>query len=166
VARPFLNLVVDLAGDSFTISRGSRANVFEIVGRSLPVAVSDVRQSRAFTIVARTDTAADADALDLLLASGDVLYLHAPEGCVVPSGGLFVVPGDTDMTWPTPPVEWRLTTIPLREVADPGPDVAGALGTWQTAINTYASWSDLILAQASWASTLTLIGDASEVIVP
>lgn len=166
VARPFLNIIVDLSGDTFSIGRTSRGAVFDIVGRSLPVAVTDVRSSRSFPIIVRTDTAGDADALDYLLASGDLLYLHAPEGEVVPAGGLFAMAGDSEMIWPAPPDEWRMTTIPLRQIAAPGADVVGTQSTCQTVLNTYATCEEVLAAHATIADLLTLIGDASEVVVP
>lgn len=166
VARPFLNMPVELAGDSFAIARPARAGVFDVVGRSLPVAVTDVRGSRRYTLIVRTDDEDDTQALDLLLASGDTLYLHAPEGQVVPAGGVYLSAGDSSQVAPIPPDTLRLTSIPVTEVAAPGPDVIGAQSTCQTVLNTYASITAVIAAHASIADLLTLIGDPTEVIVP
>jgi hypothetical protein len=167
VARPFLNQEVELGGDTLTIARPARSGVFDIVGRSLPIAVSDVRSSRRYTLTLRTETDDDADGLELILASGDVLYLQAPpdDDCPIPSG-VYLRAGDTTQMWPVPADPVRLFEVPMTEVAAPGPDVVGATVTWQTVLNNYATWSALIADKASWAEVLTLIGDASEVIIP
>jgi hypothetical protein len=50
VARPFLNQPVTFGGDTFAMERPARRGVFDVVGRSLPVAVSDVRSSRRYSL--------------------------------------------------------------------------------------------------------------------
>ncbi len=165
IARPFLNQAVTIINrPSITISRAARVGVFDIVGRSFPIAVSDVRSSRRWTMFVRTETAVTRDNLDLLLASGDVIFIHTPADCAVPSG--YVAIGDAEQeTHPLRPL--RVThTLPCTEVAPPGPDVIGAQGTWQSVINAYATWSAVIAARATWADLLALVGSPSEVIVP
>lgn len=164
IARPFLNQEVEFGGDQLPIMRRPRGGVFDIVGRSLPVAVTDVRGSRQYTVILRTETAQAAEDLDLLLASGDILFTHGSQ-CRVPSGVYWFV-GDVEQLQPLAEDEWRLTTIEVIEVAAPGPDVVGATSSWQTVINAYATWSDVIAANASWADLLELVGDPSEVVVP
>lgn len=166
VARPFLNLAVRLLGNTFSLERAARGGTFPIVGRSLPVAVTDLRGSRQYTLTARTDTDVAASNLELLLASGDVLYLQAAAGMVVPAGGVFVQVGRTLVDTPAPPFLLRFTSFAVTEVAAPGPDVVGATSTWQTVINTYATWADVIAAKATWADLLELTASPSEVIVP
>lgn len=166
VARPFLNLTVRLLGNTFSVERADRGAAFPIVGRSLPVAVTDVRGSRQYMLKARTDTDVAASNLELLLASGDVLYLQAPTGFVVPAGGVFVEVGRVTVETPAPPNLLRFTSFTVTEVAAPGPDVVGSTASWQTVINTYATWADVIAAAATWADLLELVGAPSEVIVP
>jgi hypothetical protein len=167
VARPFLNLTVELGGTDLTISRPARGGVFEVVGRSLPVTVSDVRRSRRYPLVFRTESTEDANDLELLFASGDILYLQAPpdDECPIPSG-VFLRAGDLTISAPTPSDPVRYFETIMTEVAAPGPDVVGATVTWQTVLDNYATWSALIADKATWADVLTLVGDASEVIVP
>jgi hypothetical protein len=167
IARPFLNQMVDVVQTSqVAITRPARTGVFDIVGRSMPVAVSDLRGSKHFTMLIRTLTAAAAQELVLLLAAGDVILIQVPAACadLVPAG--YVEVGDTTEEWhPLRPLR-RTHALPCTEVATPGPDVVGAAVTWQTVLNTYATWADLIAAKATWADVLTLIGSPSEVIVP
>ena len=164
VARPFLNQPIEFGGDQLPIQRPPRGGVFDIVGRSLPVAVTDVRGSRRYTVVLRTETDQEADDLDLLLASGDVLFTHGST-CRVPSDVYWYV-GQVTALEPIAEDPWRLTSLDVVEVAAPGPDVVSATASWQTVINTYGSWEDVLAAHATWADLLELIGDPSEVIVP
>jgi hypothetical protein len=166
VARPYLNLTVRLLGNTFSVQRSDRGGTFPIVGRSLPVAVTDVRGSRQYPLKARTDDDTAATNLELLLASGDVLYLQAPTGFVVPAGGVFVNVGQVTVETPAPPAKLRFTTFTVTEVAAPGADVVGSTASWQTVINTYATWADVLAAAATWADLLELVGAPSEVIVP
>jgi hypothetical protein len=167
VARPFLNLIISAQlGDTFRFERPDRGAAFDVVGRSLPVAVTDVRGSRRYVLWIRTDTDDAGTALDFLFASGDILFLHAPPGSVVPTGGVFLYAGRMVVDYPMPPDPMRFTSVPVVEVAAPGPDVVGATSSWQTVINTYATWADVIAAKASWSELLELVGDGSEVIVP
>lgn len=165
IARPFLNRKVRVIFPPDTQStRPARAGIFDVVGRTLPVAVNTVRGSKRWTMLVRTFTAAEAEELDLMLASGDTLLVQGPADCVLDTG--YVTVGDaTNTRHPLRPLK-RLWELPMVEVAQPGPDVVGALGTWQTVLNTYATWEDVIAANATWADLLTLVGDPSEVIVP
>jgi hypothetical protein len=163
IARPFLNRTVTLT-DYSDISRGSRNGVFEIVGRTLPVAVSDVRGSRSVTLTVMVPTVAAADDLDLVLASGDPVFVHVPPGCPVP--GMYAVVGDTTQYRRSARATRRYFTLPLTEVAAPGPDVVGATITYQGILNAYATYSDLLAANATYHDVAERIGDPSEVIVP
>ena len=167
IARPFLNMTVDLVQPAnMTVTRPARSGVFDIVGRSLPIAVNDVRKSRRWTMQVRTETADDRDALTLFLASGDVALLQAPAACanLVPTG--YVTVGDVDQTWHALRPLSVLHTLPVAEVAPPGPAVVGAAQTWATVLATYSTWSEVLAAHPDWADLLTMIGDPSEVVVP
>lgn len=166
VARPFLNRRVDVVnpGTVKTVSRPSRVGIFDIVGRSFPIAVSDVRKSRRWTMTLRTYTEDESDAVDLLLASGDVLYIQVAPGCPIPGG--YVAVGDVEQAAHPLRPHRKTWTLPCVEVAAPGPDVVGSAVTWQTVIDAYASWNDELGDQPSWAEMLTLIGNPTEVIVP
>lgn len=165
VSRPYLNQAVTLGGESFAVDRPARGSVHDVVGRSLPVAVTDVRGSRRYGLIVRTTTAVAAANLNYLLASGDILYLHAPTGMVVPDGGVYLRVGDTQEQWPTGFGELRAWIVPVVEVAAPGPDVIGKTATCQTVINAYATCADVLVAFATCADLLAQVAPPSEVIV-
>lgn len=167
IARPFLNKAVDTVQPARTsISRPARVGVFDIVGRSLPVAVSDIRSSRRWVMQVRTETEADAVNVGYLLASGDVLLIQVPAACsaLIPAG--YVAVGDVDESaHALRPLE-RTFTLPVTEVSPPGPGVVGAASTWASVLALYGSWEALLVDHVDWASVLTLVGSPSEVIVP
>lgn len=159
VARPFLNTPVVPLKPVPIVERRARQGVFEIVGRSMPVAVTDVRASKEYVLQIVAESDDERDRVDLILSSGEPVFFHAPADSPRPS--MYAVIGDTSHNYLT-----DVFTLPLREVAAPGPDIVGSTATWQTVINTYATWADLIAAKATWADLLELVGDPSEVIVP
>ncbi len=168
VARPFLNRKVRAEGYG-AITRPSRVGVFDVAGRSDPIAVSDVRSSPRFELRVWTDTPAQARDFGLLLASGDTLLVHVPPDVprisTTPSG--YVAVGDVrEEVQPTHDMALRLWSLPCTQVAAPGPDIVGSTSTYQTLINTWVSYSDMMVAHATYASLLELIGDPQDVIVP
>lgn len=168
IGRPFLNQQIFCVMNPSPITRTARNGIFPIVGRSFPVAVTDLRMSRQVSLQVVTQTLQQRQDLDLLLASGDPIFVQTPIGHPLPT--MYAVVGDTAEERPVRnrncDQDWRLWTLPLVEVAAPGPDVVGSTSTWQTVVNTYATWSDVVANNATWADLLELIGDPSEVIVP
>jgi hypothetical protein len=160
LGAPYLNQIVTVssAGD---ITRASRTGTFDIVGSAFPVAVTDVRAGRAYQLTLATETTTDDTNLDALLATGDVLYLHAPTGFPLPSG--YYAVGDTTRTWQelTPaqnPARW--TALPLTEVAAPAADVVGGTATWTAVVSSYATWDDVVAAADTWNDLVDSIADS------
>ncbi|WP_213452899.1 hypothetical protein [Rhizomonospora bruguierae] len=162
IARPFLNRTVTVS-DVSDIARPARRGIHDVKGRSLPVAVSDVRGSRQWTMSVVTLTDEQRWNLELLLATGDTLLVQVPAGSRVPAG--YVSVGDTSQQIHAFDAVSEVA-LPLTEVAAPGPDVVGATVTWQTVLARYATWADVLAAHPTWVDLMTLIGDPSEVIVP
>jgi hypothetical protein len=163
LARPFLNRAITVT-DWSDVEQPSRNGVFDIVGRTLPVAVTDVRTSRRYTLTVMADTADDAEELRLCLAAGDPVLLHVPEDCDVP--GMYAVVGDVSIARRSPRAKRRFLTLPMVECAAPGPDIIGATATYQTIVNNYATYADLLAAFATYQDVLELIAEPAEVIVP
>jgi hypothetical protein len=165
IGRPYLNRPVTVvAPEDNPVTRAARDGVFDVVGRSLPVVVTDVRGPRQWQMLLRTATVDEATAVDLVLSTGDVMLVHTPAGCQILGG--YVRIGNTSQTWHPLHPEQSFFTLPLTAAAAPGPDVVGSTSTWQTVLNTYGSWSAVLAANATWSSLLNLIGSPSEVIVP
>lgn len=145
IRYPLLNRPVTVENWS-EITRPSRDSVHAVVGRSTPIATSDLRGSQQFTLTLLVgldddaDPAIDAGLQDLVLASGGVWFIHVPEGWPVPGG--YVVIGETasGRVVPHGEVPYRIT-LPCTVVTPPSPLVTGALLTWGTVRRLYGnSW--------------------------
>jgi hypothetical protein len=162
IARPFLNRRVTVT-DWTAPTRPARGGVFEVVGRSAPTAVNDVRGSKRFTLTVMTTDAADEENLDLCLSPNDIMLVHTSAACPVPGG--YVTIGDTTDARNTRTSARRFWDLPCTIANPPGPDVVGATSTWQTVLSTYATWADVLAAHATWADLMTLVGSPSDVVV-
>lgn len=165
IARPFLNRGVTVA-DFGAITRAGRTGLFAVPGRSFPVAVSDVRTSRQWSMDIRTPTVEDALGLDVMLAGGDVLLVQPPPDCDVPGG--YVVVGNSSEARLSRPLRdtRRLFALDLTEVAPPGPDVIGYTSTWESLMASFGTWSAVLAAFSTWADVLEYVADPDVVIVP
>lgn len=168
IAKPFLNRTVHCIPKPGPVKRRARHGIFPIIGRSLPVAVTDVRGSREYDLDAITRTTQEYRDFDLMISSGDIIFIHTPP--TSPIDTAYVVIEDVVRRQPLTGSrcgnDWRVFTLPIIEVAAPAANVVGSVGTWQTVINTYATWSDVLTAHATWADLLTLVGSPDDVIVP
>lgn len=165
LSRPYLNQAVVIQ-DISDIQARARVTVHEVVGRSAGIAVSDVRAGRELTAVLVTENEQASENLRALVASGDPIYLQLPaaEDELVPTGYFAV--GDVARQLAMRRRPRRYWSLPLTEVAAPGPDVVGAQVTWQTVVSTYATWTATLAANATWNDLLNRIAPPSEVIVP
>lgn len=163
LARPFLNRKVTVV-DWSDVERSSRSGVFPIVGRSFPVAVTDLHGSRRWTLDVLAQTVQGATDLDLLLSTGEVQFVHVPAAERVPGG--YVALGDTSERRPGRRSIRRVFSLPLTEVAAPGPDVIPAVGLWSTVVNTYSTWSAVLAAHSTWNDVLQLVGSPADIVVP
>lgn len=167
VARPFLNRQVDCVTDPSPFAREARNGLWNVIGRSAPVATTDVRLGVDYQVYVTTSTYAERLAVDYLLASGDLLYVQPP--AAFPLDAMFVEVGNVTMTHPIRNRDcndWWRFQLPLTQVDAPDDDEVGTTATWLTIVDTYATWSSLIAAKATWADVLDVIADPSEVIVP
>lgn len=163
-AAPFLNTTVTVV-DHGEVTRRSRAGVFDVVGRPLPVSVGDVASSQAFTLYLLTQNGAAERNLDFLFASGEVVFLQLPSTVDYFPGGYYSV-GSVSRVPTMRLSPRRVWTVPLTEVAEPGPAVVGSSYTWGSVVADYATWGDLIADNATWGDLLQRTGTPSDVIVP
>lgn len=159
----FLNLAVH-GSSSGDVSRAARVGLFNVLGRSKPVAVTDARGSRTYELVIDTETGIDRDHLDAALASGDVVFLQVPSGYQIPGGWYSV--GDTTEARNDIPWDRRWWTLPLTEVAAPGPDVVPVTMTWRAVMNRWATWADLRADVGSWRELREMVAEPGDAVVP
>lgn len=161
--HPFLNRPATIV-DWSPIQRAGRGEVFNIVGRSFPIAVTELRGSRQWALSVYAYSLADAQTLDYALAAGEVLFVHTPLGCPVPSG--YVAVDGTSQARTRPRGAAQLFGLECQEVVAPGPDVVYASAAWAPVLATYATWAALLLANPTWAQLVARLAPASGVIVP
>lgn len=161
-AAPYLNRKVRLIGWD-EIERQSRMGVFEVSARRDPIVVTDVHSSRSTTVSFRTSTISERDELDNALSYGHVMFLHCPSNMQLPS--MYVAPLDYSWRRPALRSDAAVWSVPIREVAKPAPAVYGSAGSWQTVLNTWATWNEVLTNNTQWQNVTELIGSPSDIIV-
>lgn len=162
LSRPYLNAPVTVQ-DYSEVTRPGRAGLFDVVGRSFPVAVAEVRGSARYTLFVLTETPEERRHMAAILAAGEVLLLQVPATADTPAGYLHVGAATEQRT--TRRSERRIFALEVVETAAPDPAIVGATSTWETVRNNYASWGDVLAAYATWADLLELIAQPEDVIV-
>jgi hypothetical protein len=157
-ARPYMNTALETPVGLLTPERKARAGVFAVVGRTLPVAVTDFRLGKEYTIGAQVESDVERDRLDAILTAGDVVFVQIPPG-TIRLKSIFAVIGDS-----TYDDESSIQWLPLTQVAAPSGSIYGTTSTCQTVISTYATCADLIAAKATCADVLDIVGDPSDII--
>lgn len=172
IKHPNLNRMIP-SPDYRPIQRASRAGLYNIKGRSTPIAVYDVYSSRWYTIETVTYTLADARDMDLILAAGGTWFLHVPlendQECFTdPVSGLpggYVEIQSATMSHDArgrPEMQW---VLPLRVVTPPGPEITGTLLTWGTVERLYGSWTALWASNPTWRDLWNQIGSPDDLVV-
>lgn len=168
IRNPFLNRAPYCVTNASAIVRRARTALFDVLGRSDPVAVTDLRRSREFSVDVVTRTEVEHKEFNLVLGAGDVMFLHTPDS--YPLDSMYVVFGDSSEGRPlrnrSCDADWRVFTLPATEVVAPDPSVVGSTITWQGVLNVYATWQDVINAKATWFDLLQSVGNPVDVIVP
>ena len=166
IKHPFLNRPIHrvLAGGGQSISRASRGAVFDVQGRSVPVAVTDVRSSREFTLTVQVPDETAARDMDLTLASGDVFFLQIPPELAPHMTGGYVRIGESTQHREADTIKWRFT-IPCTVVAPPGPGVVGTTMTWGGVFRLYGSWEALVASNPTWGDLLATVGSPDDLVV-
>lgn len=165
IRHPFLNRPIHkvLAGGGQEIGRAARGGVFQVQGRSVPIAVTDVRSSRSFNLTVQVADEESARDMDLILASGDIFFIHVPPELTEHMAGGYVRIGDTVQHRVADTIRWRFE-MPCTVVAQPGPGVVGGTLTWGTVLNLYGSWNNVLAANATWADLLATVGSPDDLV--
>lgn len=155
--RPFLNAKVKptRAPD---LTRGIEQGVFDVLGRSRPIATSMIRRSERGELALHTSTDDERGELLALLQDGVPLLLSTPSGYGI--GSVYIAVGEL--------TEQRLTTygkeparnwsLPFTVVDRPSGGALAAGNSWSDVLGTYPSWSQLLASEGSWTEVLEGVG--------
>lgn len=165
IARPFLNRQVTVVGFD-TVTLPARGGVLDVIGRREPVAITEVRGSRQYALTLRAADRVEADALELMLSFGDVLYVQPPSAsCVVPRA-MYAYVGDVSFQRAgRSDGEVRYVTLPLTEVAAPDPSIVGYTITWAGVKSTWATWAAVKAAVPTWLALQEYVAAPADEIV-
>lgn len=170
IKYPFLNRPIKVLNFS-DIARAARSGVFDVKGRSVPVAVHDLRGSPTFDLEVATrdfdddtfDALVESRNMDLTLAAGGTMFVHVPDGDEVPGG--YVTIGNTAAHRIAPGTGMtRMYTLPCQVVAKPSPEIVGTTMTWRTVERLYGSWQQLLASNPTWADLFQLIGSPDDLV--
>lgn len=165
VLRPSLNLQVTVT-DFSDIEEPARMGVFEIVGRSKPIGVTDVRSSQRFMLTVAVPTKAAELELKAKLALGSTVFLQAPAAdSAIPT--MYAVVDTTKRRRPTRSnrSQRRYFDLPLTEVAAPASTVASNTYVYDDVVADFLTYNDVVSGVASYSDLIDRVSD-NEVVVP
>jgi hypothetical protein len=156
VKFPFLNRPV-VVTDFTDPALGDRGGMAEVSGRSMPISTPDQRASHSFDVELSTDTPVEARNMQIILIANPHLFIHTPNGCVVPGGHVRVgdvAPNRRTRSAGSPRRYWRL---PCRLVAPPGAGVTGGTMTFAALLDLYGSFDNMLAANSTFDDLLALM---------
>lgn len=163
-SRPGQNVRVEITAMSEIASDG-KTGVFEILGRSYPVTVTDVMESGKFTF--DMDAANKTESKDLMgrLALGEPMYLLASNPAD-DMDSLYFTTLAVSRKPDTLRGSWTVT-VSAREVGQPAPAVYGSTYTWGDVVANYATWTAVVAdpQNTSWSNVTSRIS-TSVIVVP
>lgn len=164
VRYSMLNQQVTIA-DYSELEQPGRAGVFDVSGRSFPIATTDLASAFRFQMIFTTETAAQGRKLGLSLAVDSTFFLHIPPDTNprFPPKSMYVVPTSTSIAR-LGVGEMRHTTVQFTEVAAPSPNVVPTTLVWGTVFRLYGSWGQLISANPTWGDLLATVGSPEDLV--
>lgn len=162
-SRPSLNTFVEPLPVG-SIVRPGRTGVFDVLGRTLPVAVTDISGSRRFRLRIDVFGYAQKEDLDRRFASGQVMFLQGPS-TIDQLPTLYFVATEVEYEQDAVATGSYTFSIEAIECAKPGPTVFGGTTTWADIVAEFATWSALVAAEPTWSDVVDRIS-TPEVIVP
>jgi hypothetical protein len=140
------------------LTRPIEQGVFDVLGRTRPVATSMLRRSERGELALRTDTDNERLALLALVQDGVPLLFSPPSGYGF--GSVYISIGDVQ--------EARLTSygkeparywsLPFTVVDRPSGGALAAGNSWSEALGAYPSWSQLLADEGTWTGLAEGIG--------
>lgn len=164
ISQAFLNQSTKITGVG-DISRANRSGIFPVVGRSLPVVISDVRGSKQIALQVNTLTDDQRDDFDYLLASGDPVFVHVPSTNNKVQGGYYNI-DDSGEVLVGIPTDQRFFNLQLTQIAAPTDDILPVTFSWNGVRRLYPTWDAVRAANASWNVLRTRTGEPSDVVIP
>lgn len=163
-ARPGQNVRVEITSFS-EINQAARTGVFEIVGRSAPVIISDVMASGSFEFTIDAATKAEAKEISARLALGDPMFLLVPD----PNADVdtfYFTATSLKRSVDAPGGSWSIT-VSAREVSQPAPAVYGSTYIWNDVATDYTTWTAVLAdpQNATWSNLVDRISD-DVIVVP
>lgn len=130
---PSLSVPIRLyEGTGATVVRSSRQASLAVLGRARPVVITDVRSSPSTQLVIWCETAAEADALDTILADGSALRLVCDPRLGWNVNPAYIAVGDASSARALPALATlpdRFVTLPYVEVDRPAGSLVGTTGS-------------------------------------
>lgn len=172
IDRPFLNREFDIA-DVSDVRFSSRGRIDYVHGRSSGIYQREVSSGEQFVLSVYSHSRGERQWLNHIVRSGDIIFVqpHNPDGtAAVPEHdiprGFYAITAATESRTARR-TSRRIHALTLTCVAEPSADVYGQMSSWQTVIDTWESWQELIEQSGeTWFDLLDLVGNPSEVVVP
>lgn len=162
-SRPALNTTVTVTNIS-DVSRKARSGTFDVIGRTMPVVVSDVMSSRALSITLMVSGLEEANELDGRLAAGDPVFIQAPTAnAAVPT--LYATVTGYKVRKTAMRGLRRFFDLDLIEVAAPASTVYGDTYVYADVVNDFASYNDVLANVTDYFQLIDRVSTSS-VIVP
>lgn len=153
VSKPSLNTVVQVESAP-DLSRPIPQGVFDVIGRSQPIVVSLPRKSSRGTLNLVSNTETERRGLWQLLQDGSPLLLLTPVGYGL--GHQYISISDVEEkrvvgVGHEPTRRWELE---FTVVGRPSGLILESGVTWQTVLDDYDTWLDIVITEADWQDVL------------
>lgn len=149
--RPGQNLRIEIT-DCSEITQAGKTGTFEILGRSIPVVVSDLMESDSFSFDIDAANKQEAKEIAGRLALGEIMYLLVAD----PLDDLDTVYfSATSISRNRDTIRGSWTVkVNARVVGQPAPAVYGSTYTWADVVSNYATWTAVVAdpANTTWAN--------------
>lgn len=162
--RPGQNIRVELV-DISGIDQSGRTGIFEILGRSEPVIVSDIMESGTMSFSIDAATKQEAKDIAARFALGDPMYLLVPDSNSDADTFYFTATGlsrsrDAALS------SWTVV-VQCREVSQPAPAVYGSTYIWADVVSDYATWTAVVAdpQNSTWSNLVDRVSD-DVIVVP
>lgn len=139
--------------------RPVKSGLFDILGRTRPIAVTMRRNSERGDLIVVTRTENERLNMLALLEDGIPLFWSTPAGYGV--GNVYISIGDVTEVRPSGLgyESARKFTLPITVVDRPSGSVLATGNTWANVLSAYATWRDFLDTEQQWAGPLDGIGN-------